>query len=253
MTYSIQQLASLAGVSTRALRYYDQIKLLPANRNVHNGYREYGEAAVDRLQLIRYFQTFGFELTTIQQLLDQPRAVQTAALATQRAQLAAKRDHLTTLLNTLDRTLAARTGGPQMTDSEKFATFKQEQLADNEQTFGVEARQLYGKEAVMASQYRFANLSETEYHDMQATETELFTALKMVATTGDLTSEAAQRVYECHRQWLCFTWNNYSPVAHRGLAQMYTHDSRFADYYNQRVGLPNAAATLVAVINQYTA
>lgn len=65
MAYSIQQLADLAGISSRTLRYYDQIGLLVADRNPVNGYREYASHAVDRLQLIRYFQAFGFSLQAI--------------------------------------------------------------------------------------------------------------------------------------------------------------------------------------------
>lgn len=251
MAYSIQALAQLAGVSPRTLRYYDQIGLLPASRNPDNGYREYSASAVDRLQLIRYFQAFGFSLTAIQSLLEQSATDQTAALAQQRAELATKRDHLTDLLNTLDRTLAARKGGPQMTDSEKFAAFKRQQLTDNDRKFGKEARQLYGQEPVNASQQRFGKLSEADYQAMQETEQHLFTTLKAVATSGDLASPTAEEVYQLHRQWLCFTWNNYSAAAHQGLAQMYLDDDRFASYYNDRVGLPNAAKTLVAVIQRF--
>jgi len=86
---------------------------------------------------------------------------------------------------------------------------------------------------------------------MQATEQALFEALRTVTHSGDLASEAAQQIFHLHRQWLCFTWNNYTANTHRGLAQLYAADSRFADYYNDHVGLPAAAKTLVAVIMRY--
>ena len=50
MEYSIQALARLAGVTTRTLRWYDQIGLLKPSRVADNGYRYYGPAEVDRLQ-----------------------------------------------------------------------------------------------------------------------------------------------------------------------------------------------------------
>lgn len=251
MTYSIQQFAQLADVSPRTLRYYDQIGLLPAQRNAANGYREYPPTAVDRLQLIRYFQTFGFSLAQIQALLAQSPAEQTAALVAQRDRLQVQRTHLTALLNTLDRTLAARHGGPQMTDTEKFAAFKHQTLTENEQQFGEEARHRYGQDAVTTSQQKFTALSEADYQAMQETEAALIAQLKIVTTSQDLDSSAAHDVYRLHRQWLCFTWNNYSPARHRGLAQLYLTDDRFAQYYNQRVGLPNATATLAAIIDRY--
>ena len=42
MEYSIQALARLAGVTTRTLRWYDQIGLLKPSRVADNGYRYYG-------------------------------------------------------------------------------------------------------------------------------------------------------------------------------------------------------------------
>ena len=54
MEYSIQELARLSGVTTRTLRWYDQIGLLKPGRVAENGYRRYGPAQVDRLQDILY-------------------------------------------------------------------------------------------------------------------------------------------------------------------------------------------------------
>ena len=47
----ISQLAARTGVPTSTLRYYESAGLLPADR-ASNGYRVYGEAAVDRLAFI---------------------------------------------------------------------------------------------------------------------------------------------------------------------------------------------------------
>lgn len=46
MEYTINKLARLAGVTTRTLRYYDQIELLKPNRITSSGYRIYGEKEV---------------------------------------------------------------------------------------------------------------------------------------------------------------------------------------------------------------
>ena len=138
-----------------------------------------------------------------------------------------------------------------MTDSEKFAAFKQQALADNEQQFGNEARQRYGQDAVATSQQKFAALSAADYQAMQETEAALIAQLKAVTVSQELGSAAAHEVYRLHRQWLCFTWNNYTPEKHRGLAQLYLADERFAQYYNQRVGWATATETLAAIIQRY--
>lgn len=57
----IGELAERAGTTTRALRYYEQLGLLPARR-AYNGYRAYGEDDLRLLKQIRTLQDFGFEL-----------------------------------------------------------------------------------------------------------------------------------------------------------------------------------------------
>ncbi|AUY49312.1 MULTISPECIES: MerR family transcriptional regulator [Streptomycetaceae] len=57
----IGELAQRAGTTTRALRYYEQLGLLPARR-AGNGYRAYGEDDLRLLRQIRTLQDFGFGL-----------------------------------------------------------------------------------------------------------------------------------------------------------------------------------------------
>lgn len=251
MVYSTKKLAQLAGLSPRTLRYYDQIGLLVARRNPLNDYREYDGPAVDRLQRIRYWQAFGFTLAEIQRLLAQSPADQVAALHRQRTQLQAQQARLSTLLTSLDRTLAAQEGGLPMSDSEKFAAFKADQVAANDRSYGDEARHRYGSSAVAASQQAFAGLTAADYQAMQACETDLVTALTPLIGHSDLATPAAEHVYQLHREWLCFTWNNYTAAQHRGLAQLYRADPRFQAYYQQKTGRAQAAVTLAAIIDRY--
>ena len=62
MTYTVKELAELAGISTRTLRYYDGIGLLPPQKTTEAGYRLYGESQVDRLQQILFYRALGLEL-----------------------------------------------------------------------------------------------------------------------------------------------------------------------------------------------
>jgi DNA-binding transcriptional MerR regulator len=50
VTYTVKQLADLAGVSSRTLRFYDRIGLLKPEAVGANGYRYYGEKSALRLQ-----------------------------------------------------------------------------------------------------------------------------------------------------------------------------------------------------------
>ncbi|MEK8227594.1 MerR family transcriptional regulator [Oerskovia sp. M15] len=64
----IGEVAHRAGVSTRALRYYEEQGLLTSSRTP-SGQRSYPESAVERVQLIQQFFTAGLSSRTILQLL----------------------------------------------------------------------------------------------------------------------------------------------------------------------------------------
>lgn len=64
----IGELAHRAGVSTRALRYYEEQGLLASERT-DSAQRVYPESAVERVQLIQQFFTAGLPSRTIVQLL----------------------------------------------------------------------------------------------------------------------------------------------------------------------------------------
>ena len=56
MRYSIKEIADLAGVSTRTLRFYDEIGLLNPAETGGNGYRFYDQASLLNLQQILFFR-----------------------------------------------------------------------------------------------------------------------------------------------------------------------------------------------------
>ncbi|WP_432992067.1 MerR family transcriptional regulator [Dactylosporangium sp. CA-233914] len=60
----IGELARATGVSTRALRFYEQQGLL-RSRRTSNGYRAYGEEAVTRVRNIRYLLAAGLTLEDV--------------------------------------------------------------------------------------------------------------------------------------------------------------------------------------------
>ena len=69
MEYTVQKLAQLAGVSSRTLRYYDEIGLLKPARINSSGYRIYGSAEIDKLQQILFYRELGVELEKIKKII----------------------------------------------------------------------------------------------------------------------------------------------------------------------------------------
>lgn len=66
----IGELARQVGVSTKTIRYYEGIGLLPEPDRAPNGYREYGQFAVEKLRFVRDAQDTGLTLTEIASILD---------------------------------------------------------------------------------------------------------------------------------------------------------------------------------------
>ncbi len=65
----IGELASLAGINPRTLRYYERIGLLPPTARTPAGYRLYSAKDTERLAFIRRAQTLGLSLTEIADIL----------------------------------------------------------------------------------------------------------------------------------------------------------------------------------------
>ncbi|MFJ2703590.1 MerR family transcriptional regulator [Streptomyces sp. NPDC087428] len=87
----IGELARRTGVTTRALRYYEEQNLLTSERS-GSGQRHYAEAAVDRIRLIRQLYAAGLSSKAIAELT--PRVIDGRATPELLQRLAEERDHL---------------------------------------------------------------------------------------------------------------------------------------------------------------
>jgi MerR family transcriptional regulator, copper efflux regulator len=65
----IGELAEQAGISTKAIRYYEQIGILAPPARTPSGYRAYDEAALGRLGFVRAAQAVGLTLGEIRQII----------------------------------------------------------------------------------------------------------------------------------------------------------------------------------------
>lgn len=250
MEYTVQKLGLLAGVSTRTLRYYDEIDLLKPARINSSGYRIYGQAEVDRLQQILFYRELGVSLEEIKEIMSSPTFDAERALREHREKLLEKRAQLDRLIANVDLTLAQREGTKTMTDKQKFEGFKQQLIHDNEQQYGEEIRAKYGDERVERANRKIKEMSEEEYVQVEQLNEKLHATLKQAFASGDPGSELAQQAADLHRQWLSFYWDSYSKEAHAGVAQMYVDDPRFTAYYDKEQ--PGLAAFLRDAVVIYT-
>ena len=99
MEYSIKKLSEIAGVSTRTLRYYDEIGLLKPARVSSSGYRIYGKKQVDILQQILFYKELGMSLDEIKEIIQNPNFDRINALKEHKIKLLEKRKQIDMLLD----------------------------------------------------------------------------------------------------------------------------------------------------------
>ena len=66
----VNELAQKSGVPAHVVRYYARIGLLAPSRNPHNGYQQFSNLDLTRLDFIRAGQRAGFNLATLNNLIE---------------------------------------------------------------------------------------------------------------------------------------------------------------------------------------
>ena len=250
MEYTVQKLSQIAGISTRTLRYYDEIGILKPARINSSGYRIYGQSEVDRLQQIMLYREMGVNLDMIQDILSSETFDDLAALKDHLVKLLAQRQQIEMLINNVEKTIESREGRRVMKDNEKFEGFKKKLVEDNEKKYGQEIREKYGEDTVNASNAKLMNMTEAQYKEFEKLGQEVIDTLEQAFATGDPAGELGQKTADLHRQWLSYTWGSYNKEAHAGLAQMYVDDERFTAFYDKKQ--PGLAVFLRDAIHIYT-
>lgn len=235
MKYTVNQLAKLAHISPRTLRYYHQLGLLIPKRLDDNNYRIYGEEEVDRLQQILFYRELGIPLEKIGQILAAPDYDIGLALLHHLDALRNKKLQLETLISNVEKTIATQKGEDTMTDTEKFEGFKQQYIADNEATYGQEVRDRFGDTAMEGANQKISAMSQKQWQETQELSEKINQTLAQAFEEKDPGGATAQEACELHRQWLCRFWKEgtYSKAAHKALAQGYVDDPRFTAYYDK--------------------
>src|SRR5699024_1415439 len=236
MKYTVKQVAEMSGISTRTLRYYDQIELLKPSEYTDSRYRIYEDRDIDRLQQILLYRSMELKLEEIRSILDDPEFSTLQALEAHYQKLQEEQEKTRKLMATVRRTIQYTKGEIEMSAEEKFEGFKKAEIEENERKYGEEIREKYGEGTIDESNRKYMNLSAEDFKKTQDIENELFSKLDQLSETKDIESPFTREVYELHKGWIIYSWPRYSVEAHKGLAQMYVEDERFAKYYNERAG-----------------
>jgi len=237
MEYSTNKLSKMTGISTRTLRYYDEIDLLKPIRIASSNYRYYGQEQIDTLQQILFYRELDFSLEEIKAILYSPDFDKEKAFADHLVALQKKRERLDRLITNVTNSMLAMRGESTMTDQEKFEGFKQALIGENEQKYGTEIRAKYGEARVNESNANLIGLTQEQYDESERLRVELERTLKAAFEEGDPAGSLANEACDLHRQWLCIFYPKYTKQYHMGLAEMYVADERFkANFEKLAVG-----------------
>lgn len=226
MDWSIQEIARLTGTTSRTLRHYDDVGILPPTRTAANGYRHYDEHALIRLQRILLLRELGLSLPLIGEILDRQHN-QADALRAHVALLRQEQDRLTRQITAVEHTLAALTEGEQLMADTMFDGFDHTQYRE-------EVERRWGADAYAQADQWWNAKSTAEKRDMQNIVSELQQDWAALAASGaEPGSQAAQALAARHVVWLRSVPGIPDDFAGyvRGLATLYVDDPRFAAHY----------------------
>jgi DNA-binding transcriptional MerR regulator len=227
MAYSIKRIADLAGVTTRTLRYYDEIGLLMPAGTGGNGYRFYDQGNLLRLQQILFFRELDVPLDDILLIMSQPDFNLMHALENHRAALKKRASRLEKLIETVNQTIDSIKGENKMKEQELFEGF-------DESKYEEEAKQRWGHTPQYAeSQKKWASYSKEQKQAIKEEGGQF--AIRMVTTNPDAKPDDPD-VQAAIGEYLAY-FNKYFYACDaefmRNLSDMWVQDERFAINYER--------------------
>jgi DNA-binding transcriptional MerR regulator len=223
--YTVKQLADLAGVSVRTLHYYDEAGILKPEYRLSNGYRQYSEEAVIRLQQIMFFRELGFKLDEIKKIVSQPDFDVLEALQAHRTMLKKRAARIDELVATIEKTIQKLKGETTMQIKEYYQGFSDEQIEKYRQ----EVKERWGESALKESEDRIRAMGREKFAGLQAEGGVIFRAISDNMSRGFDSREVQEQVARW-RQWL-ENFYTYSDEAVLGLGQTYSQDPEFARFF----------------------
>ena len=236
MDWSIQEIAKLAGTTSRALRHYDDIGLLEPSRIGANGYRYYDRAALVRLQRVLLLRELGLGLPAIAEVLDGQRD-ESHVLAGHLAWLRQEQGRLARQVASVERTIEALEGGEEIMAKDMFDGFDHTQYRE-------EVEERWGREAYAAGDRWWRGMGDDERRAWKERSAELGRDWIAAADSGVAPdSAAAQELAQRQFDWLRGIPGTPGGGAagpsreyFLGLAEMYVADPRFGANYGGQAG-----------------
>lgn len=233
--YSVQEVAKLASVSVRTLHVYDDIGLLKPATRTEARYRLYGEKELLRLQQILFYKELDFSLHEIKDILDAPDFDIVQALEQHKTALLARKERLTTLLTTIDKTITHLTQGDYMMTVEELYEGLPKEFATD---YREEAYRRWS-EAVKHSEEALRRMNKADFNKLKDDFKENWNALSQMTALDPASDAVQERILRHYTLTRAFWGTSATPdkqaAQFKGLGTLYTEDPR----YTQVAGKPN--------------
>jgi MerR family transcriptional regulator, thiopeptide resistance regulator len=244
MSWTVGELARLAGVTVRTLHHYDRIGLVRPSERTAAGYRSYDERDLDRLHQVLVYRELGFPLEEVATLLDDPDADPLAHLRRQHGLLQDRLERTQAMVAAVEKEMEARQMGMQLTPEERFEVFGDQDPAQ----YDAEVEERWGDtDAYAQSRRRTATYTKDDWlriKDEAADVERRFAELLRDGVPAE--SVPATDLAEEHRQHITRWFYDCPPEMHAGLGQMYVEDPRFTAHYEEIApGLARYVSTAV--------
>jgi DNA-binding transcriptional MerR regulator len=219
--FSVKQLSKMAGITPRALHYYDEIGLLKPSSIGDNGYRYYDEESLVRLQQIMLYREFDLPLDKIKKIMRRGDFDVFSALESHREELQKRIARMERLVTTVDHTILHLKGKKEMSKKQFFEGFSEEQQAEYEK----EAAQIYDPAIVHASNKKWKNYTAAEKQRIGDEGQAIYEDMLLAMPHGASSSEAQTCVERWRRHMEYFWTPNVDQLL--GLVDLYNSDPRF--------------------------
>jgi DNA-binding transcriptional MerR regulator len=227
MSYKINQVAKLVGISVRTLHHYDQIGLLEPESATPAGYRLYSDNELEKLQQILFFKELGFSLKKINDILNSSNFDKKSALNMHKELLIKQKERLEEIINTVEKTIQSIEGGTKMSEKEMFGAFDMSEIEKHQKKYADETRQKYGHtEAYKESQRRTSKYTKEDWAKISAKANEIDEKFIAAMDQGPESSLAQEAVSEW-QQYISENFYTCSIEMIKGLGDLYVNDAKF--------------------------
>lgn len=224
MGYRIKEMSDISGISIRMMRHYDKTGLLKPDGISSNGYRDYSEDDIDRLQKIMYLRELDFSIPDMKHILDGSEDDMVIAMKGQKELLIEKRERLDGIIKLIGQSIDREELSKNM---DKFKAFDIKKIEEHKKKYVNETKEKYGKSKEFAqSMIKASKYTKEDWKKITNEADAIYSEIADLMNEKPDSKEAVAGVIKW-RKHITKYYYDCSDEVFIGLADMYVADPRF--------------------------